>query len=168
MTRDQTARSVLQGQLAIEWSFANDFIIGKTSPDLAVWKPTPTSPTVHETTDGWIADWIDEPDAAAPIAPSTIGWLLWHIEWWWTNTLAQVDNQPVTDPTDFFWSGGTDRIVELKAKWDQVLATRSMDEPISWVMPEPQPLGRVAGWLNFELAKNLTEINQTLMLHATL
>lgn len=134
----------------------------------SVWKPTPTSPTVHDTADGWIADWIDESDTPAPLAPATIGWLLWHIEWWWTTTLAQVGNQPVTDPTDFLWSSGTDRIVELKAKWDEVLATRSMDEPISWVMPEPQPLGRVAGWLNFELAKNLAEINQTMMLHATL
>ncbi|GAB2488233.1 hypothetical protein GCM10027030_22990 [Luteococcus sediminum] len=108
------------------------------------------------------------PTPQHPWAPATIGWLLWHVEWWWTTTLAQVGNQPVTDPTDFLWSGGTDRIVELKAKWDEVLATRSMDEPISWVMPEPQPLGRVAGWLNFELAKNLAEINQTMMLHATL
>ncbi|WP_460705552.1 hypothetical protein [Luteococcus sediminum] len=44
MTRDQTARSVLQGQLAIEWSFANDFIIGKISRDLVCLEAHPYQP----------------------------------------------------------------------------------------------------------------------------
>ena len=159
------ARTALRDQLAIEWSYANDYIIGQISPELAAWKPCHSSVTVHETPNGWTADWIDEDNDTVP-APPTICWLLWHIEWWWTNTLAQVNNEPMSDPADFLGSGSTRRIMELKAQWDDVLATRDLDEPIDWVMPTPQPLGRVAGWVNFELAKNLSEIGQLKMLHA--
>lgn len=67
-------------------------------------------------------------------------------------------------PAEHRWSGGTDLIVQLKREWDEVLATDDLGRQVQWVMPEPQPLGVIAGWVNFELAKNLSEINQLRML----
>lgn len=157
--------TTLQRQLSIGWSFARDFIIDHVDRDLALWKPAPDSPTVHETAEGWAADWADEVDDAI-CSPPTIGWLLWHIEWWWTNTLAGVHGQPEVAAEDYRWSGGTDHLTTLKARWDEVLTTQDMTRPIRWVMPEPQPLGFVASWVNFELTKNLSEINLLTMVQA--
>lgn len=157
------ARAALERQLAIEWRFASDYILGQSVEELALWKPTANSVTVHSTDSGWVADWPDE--EADEVAPATIGWLLWHIEWWWANTLATVNGGTQIAPAEFRWSGGADRIADLKRQWDEVLATRNLGELVRWVMPEPQPLGAIAGWVNFELAKNLSEINQLAMIH---
>lgn len=165
-TDSYDARTTLQRQLAIAWNFATDFIIGQIDHDLALWRPVATSVTVHPTGHGWVADWPDE-DSDDDLAPATIGWLLWHIEWWWTNTLATVHGRSQAAPSDFHWSGGTMHMSELKTRWDDVLANEDMQRQIDWFMPHPQSFGYIAGWLNFELGKNLAEINQLKMLHAS-
>lgn len=164
---DLDVRTVLQRQLAIEWSFASDFIVGQIDEEAALWSPGAVrSYTVHRTSDGWSADWPDEEND--PPMAATMGWLLWHIEWWWSDTLVLVNGHGRLAPQEHKWSGGTDEIVRLKAQWDRVLATEDFDRRVQWAMPEPQPLGLVAAWLNFELAKNLSEINQLKMLRAAM
>lgn len=164
MTQEQTGRILLKNQLEMEWRFAQDFVLGSIDEELAVWEPSSHVVTVHRDQQGWRADWPDEDER--PIANPTIGWLLWHIEWWWSSTLSCMDGAGEVAPEDYRWSGGTDRIVELKHSWDEVLASRDLDELIRWFTPESRPFGFVASWVNFELAKNLSEINLLTMLHA--
>lgn len=90
----------------------------------------------------------------------TVAWLLWHIEWWWTDTLSRVRGGPAVSPDAHRWSGDTSGISEVKREWDQVLASTDLDVRIEWLMTEPQPLWFIASWVNVELTKNLAEINQ--------
>ena len=160
------SRALLQRQLGLEWRFARDFILGRIDDELALWSPVADPCTVRRTDDGWAADWPDE-DGDTP-AIATIAWILWHIEWWWADTLSRVGGGDPLPPAQHLWSGGTDQIEALKRQWDDVLASDDLDRRISWVLPEPQPLCMIASWLNFELAKNLSEINQLKMLRAAL
>lgn len=164
---DFDVRTALQPQLAIEWRFAGDFIIGQIDEEAALWSPgAARSYTVHRTSEGWLADWPDEQND--PPMTATMGWILWHIEWWWTDTIGLVNGDERIAPQEYRWSGGTDEIVRLKERWDHVLATEDFDRLVQWAMPEHQPLGLIAAWLNFKLAKNLSEINQLKMLRSAM
>jgi len=158
------ARAVLRAQLDLVWTFAEHVVVGEVDERLAVWEPTANVVTVHRTEEGWRADWPDEENP--PIPSPTAGWVLWHIEWWWSSTIGCVDGRAPLAPEDLRWSGGTDRIGELKRTWDAILDTRDLDEQVRWLTPEPQTLGFIAAWVNFELTKNLSEISQLKLLHA--
>jgi hypothetical protein len=155
---DDARRVLLQRQLDIMWRFATDFIIDQIDLELALWEPSTHVCTVHQTGDGWSADWLDEDKG--PLPDATIAWLLWHIEWWWNDTVALVSCQPGIEPSDHRWSGGTDGIVLAKKVWDEVLAEADLDGLVAWHLPEPQPIWFIAAWVNTEVTKNLAEINQ--------
>lgn len=155
---------MLQRQLDMEWQFAQEFVLDGLDQELVVWEPSAHVITVHRTDQGWRADWPDEENP--PIPNPTIGWLLWHVEWWWTSTLNCVEDRDPIPPEAHLWSGGTDRIVDLKRRWDQVLVERDLDDMVNWFAPDPQTLGFVASWVNFELAKNLSEMNMLKLLYA--
>ncbi|WP_114905894.1 hypothetical protein [Ornithinimicrobium murale] len=90
----------------------------------------------------------------------TIAWLLWHIEWWWNDTISRVNGLPPIAPQDHHWTGGTSGIVAAKEEWDHLLSTADLDRSVDWLMSEPQPLWFIASWVTVELTKNLAEINQ--------
>jgi hypothetical protein len=151
-------RVLLQRQLNIMWRFATDYVVDRVDRELALWEPSTHVCTVHETAEGWTADWPDEDKT--PVPDATIAWLLWHIEWWWGDTVALVSGEQGVEPPGHRWSGGTDGIVAAKKTWDAVLAQADLDALIAWHLPEPQPLWFIAAWVNTELTKNLAEINQ--------
>ncbi len=156
-------RTLLIRQLEIAWRFAEAFVLDDVDEALALWAPSGNVCTVHPTTSGWVADWPDEEQP--PIPDVMIGWILWHIEWWWTNAAAGTLGRPATPPQEHRWSGGTQGLTAAKAAWDQILGEADLDQPVGGVMPEPQPLWFVAAWVNFELTKNLAEINHLRLLH---
>lgn len=151
-------RVLLQRQLDVMWQFATDFVIDQVDLGLALWEISTHVCTVHETEVGWVADWPDE--EGSPLPDATIAWLLWHIEWWWSDTVAMVSGRPRIAPSDHRWSGSTDGIGAAKRAWDRVLVESDLDALVRWHMPEPQPIWFIAGWVNVELTKNLAEINQ--------
>lgn len=155
---DDARRVLLRRQLDIMWRFATDFIIDQIDLELALWEPSTHVCTVHQTGDGWSADWPDEDEG--PLPDATIAWLLWHIEWWWNDISARVARQPGLSPSDHSWSGSTAGIVAAKHDWDRVLAEADLDVLVQWHMPQPQPVWFIASWVNVELTKNLAEINQ--------
>lgn len=109
------------------------------------------------------ADWPDE--ESSPLPEATIAWLLWHIEWWWGNTQRICDGQEPVGPEAHQWSGSTAEIARLKNSWIRYLRTTDPNVIISGLMPEDAPIWSIAGWVNFELTKNLSEINQLLLRH---
>lgn len=155
---------LLEKQLDMIWGFAKSFIVDQVDLSTALWEPSDNVCTVHRSDCGWVADWPDEETGKLPDA--TIAWLLWHIEWWLNDTVALVSGQARLPAAKHVWSGSTSGIVLAKATWDKVLVEIDLDTDIDWHTPNAQPLWAVAGWVNFELSKNLAEINQLQILHA--
>ncbi|WP_289020314.1 DinB family protein [uncultured Ornithinimicrobium sp.] len=166
MHNDRDRRLLLQRQLGIMWRFAEEFVLDQIEDDVALWQPSANVCTVHRSDGGWVADWPDED--ALPLPEATIAWLLWHIEWWWSDTIARVDGRGPIAPEDHRWSGGTTGIAVAKQEWDAVLATADLDASVEWLTPEPQPLWFIASWVNVELTKNLAEINNVKCRHANI
>ena len=159
-------RDVLLRQLELVWSFARQFVLDSVDEDLALWEPSGNVVTVRRVDDGWVADWPDEEHP--PLPDATIGWLLWHIEFWWTNAAAAVDGQPTRAPGRVAWSGSTAGLIAAHDRWLEILGTHDLDALVTGLMPTPRPLSFVAAWVNFELTKNLAEINQLRILHGNL
>lgn len=162
--RDDLRRELLQRQLGVMWRFAEQFVVDHLDLDAMLWAPSDHVCTVRATDDGWVADWPDE--ETQPLPDVSIAWLLWHIEWWWSDTLARVTGRPGIPPEAHRWSGSTDGIVAAKNAWDEFLASADLDELVPWHLPEPQPMWFIASWVNVELTKNLAEINQLMGLRA--
>ena len=151
-------RQLLLSQLDLAWGFATRFVIGEVDRELALWEPSAHTITVHSTEDGWLADWPDEEHP--PLPDATVGWLLWHIEWWWNNACDATEGRPARKPDEVVWSGSADGIVATHDRWRGILTRHDLDLPVPGLMPEPRPFWFVASWVNFELTKNLSEINQ--------
>ena len=163
--RDHDPRRILlQRQLEIMWRFATDFVVDQVDLELGLWEPSTNVCTVRRVAGEWVADWPDEDNG--PLPDATIAWLLWHIEWWWNDTIARIQGRPGLSPSDHSWSGGTAGIVTAKQAWDGVFTTADLDALVDWHMPQPQPVWFIAGWVNVELTKNLAEINQLKSLRA--
>lgn len=151
-------REVLQGQLELVWSFATRVVLDGVDETQALWEPSGNVVTVHHHEDGWVADWPDEEHP--PMPDATIGWLLWHIEMWWTNAADATEGRATRTPDAFKWSGSTAGVIAAHDRWLDILTHHDMDALVSGLMPAPRPFSFVASWVNFELTKNLSEINQ--------
>lgn len=153
-------RDLLERQLDIAWGFAVQCVIDRVPRESVLWEPSTNVVTVHESEGGWVADWPDEKSSPQPDA--TVGWLLWHVEWWWTDAARVCRGQTGMQAAEHRWSGSTDGLVAAKREWDEILHTHDLEAEIVGLMPTPQPFWFVAAWVNFELIKNLAEINQLL------
>lgn len=159
-----SVRETLIDQLDLVWGFATRYVVDGIDGDLALWEPSGNVVTVRREEDGWVADWPDEEHP--PLPDATIGWLLWHIEWWWGNAAAAADGRQPRPPDQARWSGSTDGLRAAHARWRSVLTTGDLETLVTGLMPEPRPLWFVASWVNFELTKNLAEINQLKLRYA--
>ena len=132
------------------------------------WEPTSNVVRLRKHEGSYYGDWPDE--ERQPIPDATIGWLLWHIEWWWTDAIAGVRGHTARPPTSVAWSGSLEasrhRLVELHDEWRDLLTTTDLDTTCSAPWPTPQPLSTIASWVNVELMKNIAEIGQLLRLHS--
>src|SRR5690606_3338317 len=132
--------------------------------ETCLWEPAPGCWTVRPGQDGvWRPDWADtEPDPAPPLS---IGWLTWHLIWWWSGLLAAVRNQPPPGPHDVPWPGSAraviDRLDSLASTWSGLLDAfqeGDLERPLAHPWPEPRPLRIALAWANSELMKNVAEI----------
>ena len=143
--------------------------------DACRFEPTPDSWTVRQDAAGrWVADWqVPEPE---PAPATSIGWLTWHIGYWWTTALGHCFRDGAPDREDITWPGdaasAADWLRGLKDDWRtalQALTDADLDSTertgtLPW--GEGMRLVDIAGWVNFELAKNVSEIGYVLRLHA--
>lgn len=158
---DPRLPELLDSQLDIAWRFATECVIPTIEPEDLLCQPGPNVCTVHDREGRWQADWPDE--SRLPLPEVTVAWLLWHIEWWWSDAAARVRGEAPIRPEDHGWSGGTAGIERAKADWDGLLTAVDLDRRIQWLLPDPVPVWRVAGWVPIELMKNLAEIHQLLV-----
>ena len=168
MTSDDPAlatRTLLK-QLDLVWLFAEQHVLPRIDEAAVHWEPSSNCVGIRRVDGHLVADWPDETAEALP--EPTIAWLLWHIEWWWSNTIAACRGGGPTGPDTYEWSGSTKHIGELRTEWSALLSSTDVETTISGLMPHDTPLWEVAGWVNFELTKNISEIGQLLTRRANI
>ncbi|UCM86467.1 DinB family protein [Streptomyces marincola] len=162
---------LLAHQLDIIWALF-EYHVRELDDAACLWEPSPNSWTVRQDLSGrWVADWrVPEPD---PVPTPTVGWLTWHIGYWWTTTAGHCFGAGAPEREAIAWPGGAQAATRwlrgLKDTWragllaltDEELDSAGRTAGLPW--GEGQPLGNVAAWVNVELAKNVAEIGSVLL-----
>ena len=158
-----TELDTLRWQYALTWRLAGHHLPRLTDAG-CLWEPAPHGWTVHQDADGqWRPDWSDaEPD---PAPTTSIGWLTWHLTWWWSSATAAFDGVAPPAREAVFWPGSADAVRrtlnEIADGWKTrltALPAPALERPVSYPWREPQPLTRMLAWANCELMKNIAEI----------
>lgn len=110
-----------------------------------------------------------------PVPIPTIGWLTWHIGWWWSVSIDHARGQVPRERTDVVWPGGGSAAIEwlrvLRGDWLGVL-DRLTDidldatAPFPWQNDPSYTVAHMVAWVNSELMKNVAEIGQLRLLRA--
>ncbi|SFQ55130.1 DinB superfamily protein [Amycolatopsis arida] len=165
--------ALLRWQFDLTWSLL-DLHLNELRPEDFRWEPAPLCWTVRPGPGGtWVPDWADsEPD---PIPVPTVGWLTWHLGWWWTVTLDHAEGRVPRERTDVDWPGPGTPTVEwlrgLRRDWLAVLnrlTDADLDEPapFPWPRDSGHTVAQMVAWVNAELMKNAAEIGQLRLLRA--
>lgn len=160
-------------QLDIAWALFEYHLDGLDDA-LCLWEPAPRCWTVRPDERGrWVADWqVPEPD---PVPAVTIGWLTWHIGYWWTTTLGHCFDTGAPEREEITWPGSADAAARwlrgLKDRWLTALSELTDADLDSTDRTAGLPWGAglalvdVAGWVTVELTKNVAEIGLIRNLH---
>lgn len=153
----------LRWQFELTWKLAGMHLPGLTD-EACLWEPAPGSWTVRRAADGkWRPDWVvPEPH---PVPPITIGWITWHITWWWSGAIAAIRNERPSPHEEVFWPGSAEAVRRgleaLSTEWlgeISRLGEGDLDRPLAYPWTEPRPLILALAWVNSELMKNVAEI----------
>ncbi|MEV8455654.1 DinB family protein [Streptomyces sp. NPDC052095] len=171
---DSSRVGVLRGQFDLTWALF-EYHLERLDPDDVLWEPAAHCWTVRRQADGrWVADWADTEPDPAPVP--TIGWLSWHIGWWWEAAVAHARGRRPRDREDVTWPGDAPGAVAwlrtLRGSWLGVLdELTEADLDATAAFPWPEDAGRavadLVAWVNAELMKNVAEIGQLRLLRAT-
>lgn len=153
---------LLRWHFRIAWSLAEDVHLPCLTDELCLWCPAPSALTVRLDASGrWRPDWPDpEPD---PAPPPSVGWLTWHLIWWWTEVSAVVAGERAAGREGVDWPGSAAaavaRIRALAHAWTRLLdSDPDLDAPVAYPWPDPRPARYTLAWVNAELMKNVAEI----------
>jgi hypothetical protein len=167
------ALDLLRGQFELTWSLF-EYHLERLDADDFLWEPAALCWTVHRADDGtWVPDWADsEPD---PVPVPTIGWLSWHIGWWWGVAADHAQGRAPRERGDIAWPGPGKPAVEwlrgLREDWLEALdriteADLTAPAPFPWQDDPRHTVADMAAWVNAELMKNVAEIGQLRLLRA--
>jgi DinB family protein len=168
-----TSADAVLDQFELIWALADLHLSALTDDDFH-WEPAELNWAVRPDAAGaWRPDWSDtEPD---PIPVPTIGWLTWHIDWWWSTALDHLDGRPPRAREDVVWPGTGEqavaRVRELAARWRHAiigLTVEDLQRPSSfpWPLDAGRTVEHTALWVNVELTKNVSEIGQLRLIRA--
>lgn len=161
-------RDLLCWQFDLTWSLLQ-YHLERLEPDDLLWEPAAVCWTVRRGVDGaWVPDWADtEPD---PIPVPTIGWVTWHLGWWWSVVLDHAHGRRPRDRTEIAWpaDGTVEWLRDLRVQWLAVLPDLDLDAvaPFPWDRDPDHPVAHMVAWVNAELMKNVAEIGQLRLLRA--
>lgn len=161
---------LLRWQFELTWSLFEHHLERLEPADFR-WEPAPHCWTVRRNSAGeWVPDWAEpEPD---PVPIPTIGWVSWHIGWWWGVTLDHARGRTPRERTEVRWPGeeaAVEWLRSLRAEWLTVLeelTERRLDEaaPFPWPTDSGHTVAQMVGWVNAELMKNAAEIGHLRLL----
>lgn len=164
---------LLRGQFDLTWSLF-EYHMARLEPEDFLWEPAPLCWTVRADADGtWVADRADtEPE---PVPIPTIGWLTWHIGWWWSVSIDHARGQVPRERTDVVWPGEGSVAMEwlrvLRGDWLGVLDRLTgidldATAPVPWQNDPSYTVAHMVARVNSELMKNVAEIGQLRLLRA--
>ncbi|MFQ6397609.1 DinB family protein [Nocardia sp. KC 131] len=170
---DTSGSTVLRWQFDLVWSLF-EFHLDRLEDDDYLWEPVGLCWTLRRDERGvWVPDWADsEPD---PIPVPTIGWISWHIGWWWSVAIDHMRERAPRDRTEIEWPGPgpavTDWLHGLRKEWLRILnqiAEADLDAPAAfpWQGESGMSVAHTLAWVNGELMKNVAEIGQLRLLRA--
>ncbi len=153
----------LKWQFRLTWQLA-DYHLPRLTDDMCLWEPAAGSWSVRKARDDkWYPDWVEpEPDPAPTV---TIGWLTWHIIWWWSGLLAKIREEAPLPRQEITWPGNASAVVmklqELSEEWTEALnklSSNDLERPFGYPWSEERPMRVALAWANSELMKNIAEI----------
>ncbi|MFI6063952.1 DinB family protein [Micromonospora sp. NPDC051227] len=165
--------ALLRWQFDLTWSLF-EYHLERLEPADFLWEPADHCWSVRQSTDGtWTPDWADtEPD---PVPVPTIGWLTWHVGWWWTVAMDHLRGGSARQRTAVVWPGAGEPSVawlrDLRTEWLGLLDQLD-DSDLDRIATFPWPDGtdhtvtHTICWVNSELMKNVAEIGQLRLLRA--
>jgi DinB family protein len=164
---------VLQWQFDLTWSLM-ELHLDELKPADFLWEPAANCWTVRRGDDGvWMPDWAEpEPE---PVPVPTIGWLTWHIGWWWSVAADHAQRRTPRAREEITWPGDGPATVDwlraLRAEWLAVLdrltdADLDAMAPFPWQNNPELTVAHMVSWVNSELMKNVAEIGQLRLLRA--
>jgi hypothetical protein len=169
---DAPSLRCLTRQFDTVWKLAR-FHLDDLSDAECLWRPASKGPHVHQAADGtWQADWPEH--EGYEVGPPSIGWLTWHIGFWWSMVLDHSFGDGTLTREKVTWPGNAEAVRawlgERQRQWRQAVAQLSEAElrgsqRTRWPMRE-RPFGDVVAWVNVELAKNAAEVGYARFLYA--
>jgi hypothetical protein len=170
MTDD--TRAYLLRQFDTAWALASYHLDGLTTEE-CLWRPAPRGLHLRLVAgEQWEVDWPDREDYQ--IGPPSIGWVTWHIGFWWSMVLDHSFGPGTLTREQVGWPGSAEAVRESinrrQIEWRAVLepltgADLESSERTRWPF-QGRPFGDVVGWLNVELTKNAAEIGYARFLYA--
>ncbi|MEU4834035.1 DinB family protein [Streptosporangium sp. NPDC023615] len=160
-------------QFDLTWSLFEFHLERLTAEDFP-WEPAPLCWTVRRGADGlWRPDWEEtEPD---PVPVPTIGWVFWHVGWWWSVALDHARGRPPRRREEIEWPGDGQAAIGwlrgLRTEWLAVLdgfTDADLDATASfpWQDAPELTVAHTVAWVNAELMKNVAEIGQLRLVRA--
>ncbi|MCW5714319.1 MAG: DinB family protein [Bauldia sp.] len=173
MTADgNPMRRALVGQFDIAWALASYHLDGLTTAE-CLWRPAARGLQVAQHDDGtWVADWPDH--EGYDLGPPSIGWLTWHMVFWWSMVLDHSFGDGRLQREAVAWPGSAeaarDAIGVLQGRWRAAIdaltdADLGTDERTRWPFAG-RPFAEIVAWANIELTKNAAEIGYARFLYA--
>lgn len=170
---DSSRRWLLRWQFELAWSLF-DRHLRRLEPEDFLWRPASWCWTVHRCEDGaWRPDFAEtEPE---PVPVPTVGWLTWHLDWWWGTALDHLRGRTPRVRDEVVWPGDGEAAVTglrgLRTDWLAALdalteADLDGPAPFPWPPGSGHTVAHTVGWVNAELMKNAAEIGQLHMLRA--
>lgn len=165
-------RETLVTQFETAWALTS-YHLGTLTTDECLWRPAPVGLHVHRDADGrWRADWPER--EGYDIGPASIGWLTWHLGFWWSMAIDHSFGEAKLAREDVVWPGdafGVRAWVEgLKERWYAEIQRLSDDDLRSsqrtrWPLQD-RPFADIVAWASVELMKNAAEIGYARFLYA--
>ena len=159
-----STRDFFLRQLDIGWKLLSYHLDGLTTAD-CLRRPAGRGLHVHQDGDGqWRADWPDH--EGYDLGPPSIGWITWHIGFWWSMVLDHSFGGATLMREEVTWPGTADAarswIEGLHQQWRQAVERLSEEDLHSnrltrWPLRD-RPFGDVVAWVNIEVTKNAAEI----------
>ena len=138
-----------------------------------LWRPGREGPHIFQDESGnWRGDLPKREDY--DIGPPSIGWVTWHVIFWWSMVLNHSFGDQTLQLKDITSPDGVDalrtRILELGNEWVEAVQTLDGKEMMAttktrWPF-QNKPFSAVVGWVNMELMKNTAELGYIRFLHS--
>ncbi|EYF01062.1 DinB family protein [Chondromyces apiculatus] len=165
-------RDTLLRQLDIAWALTS-YHLETLATEECLWRPAHVGLHVQQLPDGrWQADWPDH--EGYDLGPPSLGWLTWHLGFWWAMVLDHSFGEAKLAREDVFWPGDADAVRagvgRLHGQWRAAIEPLTDDdlratERTRWPLQE-RPFGDIVAWANVELTKNASEIGYARFLYA--